>query len=146
MDPPQAHYSTISEKLDLLRKTLDERAMSVVCHLPTFLYTADLTESLRQASVKEMLSSLEVAASLHPLKVVLHPSYLLGLGVFVAERVREYSLTSLRTIVEKAEQLGLCLCIENMFPRSNLFVEPADFAEVFRNFPTLKLTSGHRSC
>lgn len=145
MDPPQAHYTTIGEQRDLLRKSLDERAMGLVCHLPTFLYTADLTESLRQASVKEMLSSLEVAASLQPLKVVLHPSYLVGLGVFVVDRVREYGLTSLRTIVEKADRLGLCLCLENMFPRSNLFVEPSDFAEVLRIFPTLKLTldTGH---
>ncbi len=110
LDPPQAHHTMIREQSDLLRKALDERGMSLVCHLPTFLYTADLTDSLREASIKEMLLSLEVAASLRPLKVVLHPSYVLGLGVFVADRVREYGLTSLRTIEEKADHLGLCLC------------------------------------
>ena len=74
MDPPQAHYRVIREKKVELLKALDRHTMRVVCHLPTFVSTADLTDRLRETSLVEVLDSLEIAAELKPLKVVLHPS------------------------------------------------------------------------
>ena len=61
------------------------------------------------------------------------------------DQEREYALRSLDVIVEKANNLGLCLCIENMFPQSPSLVDPEDFVEIFERFPTLKLTldTGH---
>ena len=54
-------------------------------------------------------------------------------------------MASLEAIVERAHQLGLCLCIENMFPRSHWLVDPEEFQEVLNCFPTLNLTldTGH---
>jgi sugar phosphate isomerase/epimerase len=145
MDPPQAHYTQILQQLDAIRKKLDRLEMELVCHLPSFLSTADLTPGLREASVKEMISSLEVAAELNPMKVVLHPSYSMGLGPLVPDLVAAYALQSLTAAVEAADRLGVVLCLENMFPRANSLVEPEDFADVFERFPTLKLTldTGH---
>jgi sugar phosphate isomerase/epimerase len=140
MDPPQAHFTQIRHQKEALLRGLERHGMGLVCHLPTFLSLADLTESVRTASVTEMLGSLEVAAELHAMKVVVHPSYVTGLGGFVADQAREYGLRSLRTIVDKADALGLCLCLENMFPRTNSLVNPDDFDTVFAKFPTLKLT------
>jgi len=61
------------------------------------------------------------------------------------EQVKEYLLKSLELIVEKADRLGLCLCIENMFPQYYSLVNAEDFVEVFERFPTLRLTldTGH---
>jgi len=145
MDPPQAHYRMIRQQKEELLRTLDRCKMGLICHLPTFVSTADLTDSLRETSLNEVLESLEVAADLRPLKVVLHPSYIAGLGVFVMDQARQYALKSLEAIVEKADQLGICLCIENMFPRFHSLVDPEDFVEVFERFSTLKLTldTGH---
>jgi sugar phosphate isomerase/epimerase len=145
MDPPQAHHTTIRRQRDAILNNLEKFEMKLVCHLPTFLSTADLTESLRQTSVRETLDSLEVAASLHALKVVLHPSYITGLSVFVVDKAKKLAVESLAQIVEKADSLGLTLCIENMFPRSNSLVQPKDFLEIFDKFPTLKFTldTGH---
>ncbi len=145
MDPPQAHYRVIHQQKEELLRTLDRCKMGLICHLPTFVSTADLTDSLREASLNEVLESLEVAADLRPLKVVLHPSYIVGLAVFVMDQARQYALKSLEAIVEKADQLGICLCIENMFPRSHSLVDPEYFVEVFERFSTLKLTldTGH---
>jgi sugar phosphate isomerase/epimerase len=145
MDPPQAHYRVIREKKVELLTALDRHAMHVVCHLPTFVSTADLTDRLRETSLAEVLDSLETAAELKPLKVVLHPSTVRGLSVFVMEQVKEYLLKSLELIVEKADHLGLCLCIENMFPQYYSLVNAEDFVEVFERFPTLRLTldTGH---
>ncbi len=145
MDAPKAHYTLVRELKNELLKALDESGMKLVCHLPTFLFTADLTQRLRDASLEEMLESLGVAAELHPLKVVLHPSYLTGLSVFVTDQAKQHAARSLEAIVERADQLGLTVCLENMFPRSNSLCEPADFVEVFEKYPALKLTldTGH---
>jgi sugar phosphate isomerase/epimerase len=145
MDPPQAHYGLIGQQREELLRALDRANMALVCHLPTFVSTADLADGLREASLNEVLKSLEVAAGLRPLKVVLHPSIIMGLSVFVMDQARYYALKSLEVIVEKADHLGLCLCIENMFPRSHSLVDPEHFDEVFERFPSLKLTldTGH---
>ncbi|MCP4664909.1 MAG: sugar phosphate isomerase/epimerase, partial [Deltaproteobacteria bacterium] len=140
MDPPQAHHGTIRPQKKKLLKALKDFNMGLICHLPSFVSTADLTESIREASIKEVLASLEVAADLRPLKVVLHPSFIIGLGVLVMDQSRQYAITSLEAIVEKADRLGLCLCLENMFPQSNALVDAGDFMEIFDRFPGLKMT------
>lgn len=140
MDPPQAHYETIRRRGDNLVKALEHLNMGLVCHLPTFLSTADLNHAIREASVNEMLESLEVAADLRARKVVLHPSYITGLSVFVMDTVRKYALESLEAIVGKADELGMPVCMENLFPQLRSRAEPSDFVHVFERFPTLKLT------
>lgn len=140
MDSPQAHYRVIHQQKNEILKALDRCKMGLICHLPTFVSTADLTDSLREASLSEVLESLEVAAELRPMKVVLHPSNIRGLSVFVMDQARQYALKSLEAIVEKANYLGLCLCLENMFPQTNSLVNPEDFVEIFERFSTLKMT------
>ncbi len=145
MDSPQAHYTMIHKKKEELLRALDRHNMALVCHLPTFVSTADLTDSLREASLNEVLESMETAASLRALKVVLHPSHIGGLGAFVFDQAKQYALKSLDILVEKADQLGLCVCLENMFPRALFLVYPDDFMEIFERFPSLKMTldTGH---
>jgi sugar phosphate isomerase/epimerase len=145
MDSPNAHYTRVLKQKDRLLGALDALRMGLVCHLPTFVSTADLTESIREASVKEVKESLTVAAALSPEKVVLHPSVIGGLGPLVMEQARKYAFESLKSIVKHSEDLGLVLCIENMFPRTRSLVAPQDFVEVFERFPDLRLTldTGH---
>ncbi|MEJ2657119.1 MAG: sugar phosphate isomerase/epimerase [Desulfobacterales bacterium] len=145
MDPPQAHYSIIRQQKKRLLKALDRKKMRLICHLPSFVYTADLTRGLRQASLNEVLKSLEVASELGCLKAVLHPGYILGLGIFVMDQSRKYALESLDAIMEKADRLDLILCLENLFPKTHSLMEPEDFAEIFVKFPNLKMTldTGH---
>jgi sugar phosphate isomerase/epimerase len=145
MDPPRAHHSTIRQQARGIREALDRFGMGLVCHLPTFVSTADLTESLRKASLREILDSLETAALLQPMKIVVHPSHFGGLAVHVLDLVRGYAMESLAAVVEKGEELGMVLCLENMFPKTLSLVEPEDFHEVFGRFPSLKLTldTGH---
>ena len=145
MDPPQAHYSLIRQQKKRLLKALDRKQMKLVCHLPSFVYTADLTHGLRKASLNEVIKSLEVAAELGCLKSVLHPSYIMGLGIFVMDQAREYALESLEAIMEKADQLELLICLENLFPKAHSLVEPEDFTDIFEKFPNLKMTldTGH---
>ena len=140
MDPPQAHHKMIRQQKKKLLKALDGFKMGLICHLPCFVSTADLTEGIRRASLNEVLKALEIAADLRPLKVVVHPSFITGLGVLVMDQARQHDLASLEAIVEKADRLGLCLCLENMFPLSNSLVDPDDFVDIFERFPALKMT------
>jgi sugar phosphate isomerase/epimerase len=145
MDPPAAHYAAIRDQKAELLAALDRHKLQLVCHLPTFVSLADLTDSIRQASLTEVLKALETAASLAVEKVVAHPAAISGMGVFVPELARRHAYESLAVIVSKASELGLSLCLENMFPRSRFGVEVVEFRNIFNRFPTLKLTldTGH---
>ena len=86
MDAPEAHYAGLREQRAAIRQTLDHYGMDLICHLPTFIHTADLTPSIRQASREELLNSLAVARELGARKVVLHPSFVGGLARSVPDR------------------------------------------------------------
>jgi sugar phosphate isomerase/epimerase len=145
MDPPRAHYTIVRQQMNSILKSLNSHSMSVVCHLPTFVSTADLTDSIREASLQEMLNSMEVAAELGAPKVVLHPGRIGGLGLYVKEAAMALANESLAVIIDRAQELGLCVCLENMFPKCGAFVEPADFDGILQRFPGLRLTldTGH---
>lgn len=145
MDPPMAHYSRIAADLPTIARALKNHGLGLVCHLPTFVSTADLTESLRRASQDEMRRSLETAHTLGAGKVVLHPSPVTGLAAFVPETAKRYAFEFLAVMVEAAAESGIAICLENMFPRNRIGVTPEDFTEIFTAFPSLRLTldTGH---
>ena len=145
LDPPAAHYALMREERDGFKAALREHGMSLVCHMPTFVSLADLTDSIREASLDEVLRSLETAALLGAEKVVVHPAHISGMGVFVPQVAIDFALQSLAVIASKASELDLPLCLENMFPRARSCVEASDLKEVFSRFPTLKLAldTGH---
>lgn len=145
MDPPMAHYTMLLSAKKEIAHALKENGLGLVCHLPTFVSPADLTESLRHASLAEMQHSLDVAVELGAEKVVLHPCMVGGMGVFVQNMVKAFAFDFLAEMVAAAEKLHVVICLENMFPRNMLGVEPEDFAEIFAAFPSLKLTldTGH---
>ena len=145
MDPPMAHHNIIRTNLKAVAAALKDSGLGLICHLPTFVSTADLTDSLRRASVTEMHRSLELAAKLGAKKVVLHPSMVSGMGTFVLNTVKEYAFDFLSEMVNAAQQFDVTICLENMFPRNLLGVDVNDFEEIFRSFPSLRLTldTGH---
>jgi sugar phosphate isomerase/epimerase len=145
MDPPEAHHSTIRRQAGELLDALDRLKMGLICHLPCFVNPADLTESIRTASIAETLDSLKLAADLGAEKVVLHPGYISGLAVFVMGRARRFAMDGLRAVVDTGGELGITICLENMFPQARFLVKPADFEPVFGSFPSLRMTldTGH---
>ena len=140
LDPPEAHYSQVRRIRPQLLQDLQRWGMDLVCHMPTFVSLADLTDRIRQASLEEVLLSLEAAAGLQPQHVVLHPAHITAMGSYVTDLSRQYALDSLAAIAAKAGELGLAVCLENMFPRSRFCVEPDDFQQVFARFPALNMT------
>ena len=145
MDPPMAHHQMIAEQQSAIAESLKRHNLGLICHLPTFLSTADLAERIRQASLEEMLNSLEVAAQLGAEKVVLHPSMVFGMGGYVLDSVKEHALSFISAMVQAAQRLEITICLENMMPRNMLGVDCQYFEEIFTTFPSLKLTldTGH---
>jgi sugar phosphate isomerase/epimerase len=140
LDPPEAHHSKIVEQEKEILAALSHHGLGLICHLPTFLYLADLAPRLREASRLEMKDALHAAAALHPQKVVLHPPHIGGLGSLVMDRSKRLAMESLAAVLSEADRLGLCVCIENMFPKYPGWIDPKDFAPVLETFPSLKMT------
>ncbi|MEJ2638073.1 MAG: sugar phosphate isomerase/epimerase [Desulfosarcinaceae bacterium] len=140
MDPPQAHYRLLTAQGKTIRAHLEDLGLGLVCHMPTFVSTADLTDSIREASIEEVLGSLDVAADLGAAKVVLHPSTVKGMASLVMEEALARASDALHRFVTHAEVLGLSLCLENMFPHISPYVEASRFEPLFAQFPNLRLT------
>jgi sugar phosphate isomerase/epimerase len=95
---------------------------------------------LRKASLQETLSALEAGSELGIEKVVLHPGYITGLGKLLPDKAKGYGMESIEIILNKATDLGVTVCLENMFPQAHFLSHPHEFQEVFKSFPDLRLT------
>lgn len=140
MDEPQAHHSLLKKEKDRIVSVLRDRDLGLICHLPTFVSSADLTEALRKASVEELVESMETAGLLGAEKIVLHPGHATGLGARVPDLVRKYIFESLDTVLKRAQSLGLTVALENMSPGFVTLTEPEDFDEVLDRYPFLEMT------
>jgi sugar phosphate isomerase/epimerase len=139
MDPPEATPQKILSQKRSIRELLNRYGMGIIGHLPTFVWTSDLYESLRRVSLQENFDALEAGAELGIEKMVLHPGYITGLGKFLLDKARGYGMESIEIILKKATSLGITLCIENMFPQTHFLSHPHEFQEVFETFPELRL-------
>jgi len=139
-DPPEGLPTKLLRKTGQLRKALSDCGMGLVVHLPTFVWTADLTPRIRKASLDETLEALEVAKELDAKCVVLHPGVFVGLGVFLKKESEKIAMESLEMILDRASALGVKVGLENMFPKAGWLVTPEDFLPVMDRFPSLGLT------
>jgi sugar phosphate isomerase/epimerase len=145
MDAPFAHHTVIRDQQEALLEALNRHGLSLAFHLPTFVSTADMTETLREASIQETIRSMQVAAQLHPLKAVLHPSFIHGLGAMMRDQAQRHAMAAMERLLIEAGRLNLPVCVENMFPNALSLVRPEDFDVVFQMFPEAKMTldTGH---
>jgi len=139
MDPPEAAPQKVLAQKKSILNLLNRYKMGITGHLPTFVWTSDLYESLRKASLHENVEAIEASAELGIEKLVLHPGYITGMGKFVIDKAKRYGLESIEAILKKANSLGMTLCIENMFPQANFLTQPQEFQEVFETFPEIRL-------
>ena len=140
LDPPEANPQKILTQKKSILELLTRYGMGITGHLPTFLWTADLYESLRRVSIQENFEAMEAAAELGITKMALHPGYITGLGKFVLDKAKSHAMESIEIILKKAISLNITLGIENMFPQSHFLSNPNEFQEVFDAFPEIRLT------
>lgn len=140
MDPPEAHHETLHQLSAGIQAGLERYRMGLVCHLPTFIFTGDLTASIRQASRQELRSSIAVAAQLGAQKAVLHPSCITGMGRNVPALCESYARESLAEAVDVAARYHIDLCLENLFPQLTPFGSMDEWDQRFARYPQLGLT------
>ena len=140
MDPPEAHYEELRAQSAAIKASLARHDLGIVCHLPTFVSTADLTASIRQASRHEIRASIETAARLGARRAVLHPSYMSGMGRHVPALHATYARESLDEAVRCAADVGIDLCLENLFAQLTPFGTMDDWDRCFTRHPQLGLT------
>lgn len=140
MDAPEGHFTVLAKQRDAILLALAHYGMTLICHLPTFIHTADLTPGIRRASREELLNSLDMAYDLGAEKIVLHPSYVGGLGRHMPELARRYALENLDAVAALAEERGGRVCLENLFARLTPLSAPDDFAAMFNRWPRFAMT------
>jgi sugar phosphate isomerase/epimerase len=140
MDPPEAIPQKILAQKRSIRELLHRYKLGIIGHLPTFVWTSDLYESLRKASLRENFDALEAGAELGIEKVVLHPGYITGLGKFLLDKAKKHGMESIEAILKKSIHLGMTVCIENMFPQAQFLSQPHEFQSIFESFPEIRLT------
>ena len=75
---------------------------------------ASLNESIRKASVEEVIKSINLASKVGSEALVVHPGHMAFLARKFQEKIRENSLISLKECSRFAEECGIKLCVENM--------------------------------
>jgi sugar phosphate isomerase/epimerase len=140
LDAPLAHHAVVRQQRSEILGALADAGMGLVCHLPTFVHTADLTPALRQASREEIRRSLDVAAELGAEKVVAHPPAIGFMGALAMDRVRPLVEEGMAEMLDHATSRGVRVCLENMFPRYRVGVEPSTFEPLLAAWPALHLT------
>lgn len=140
MDAPEATPQKASAQKREILDLLSSHNFGLFGHLPCFVSTADLYESIRNASRKEVFDALEISPELGIEKLVLHPSYVTGLGKHLADEVKNMGYEFLEDVYVRTNDLGITLCLENMLPWSGWLFEPEEFRDVFKRFGKMKLT------
>ncbi|MEW6264627.1 MAG: sugar phosphate isomerase/epimerase family protein [Thermodesulfobacteriota bacterium] len=141
LDPPEASPARIDANLPAIEAAIAETGLKPrVGHLPTFVWLADIYDSIRRASLKEVDSALETCARLGLKKAVVHPGYITGLLTFIPQLGQNLVYRSLEELLASAERLRVTLCLENMFPRAGCFFRPEEFTEVLARYPQLMMT------
>lgn len=138
-DPPEATPQRVLSQRRALLELLERYKIGIMGHLPSFVWTSDLYDSLREASLQENLKAIEASAELGIRKLVLHPGYITGMGKFVFDKAKAHGLKSIEILLKKADSLDITLCIENMFPQAHFLTAPKEFQEIFDAFPELRL-------
>ena len=138
LDPPLAMPE--DNDIDEIKARCEDAGLTTpVAHLPTFVWLADPYESIRQASIMEVIKALDFLAPLGVKKAVLHPGYITGIMNILPEQARELGNNSLAKIVDAARDRGIVICLENMFPKAGQMYKAEEFQQVLADMPDLMM-------
>ncbi len=99
----------------ITKDIVDSFNIKISVHSPlSDINIASYNESMQRSSVLQIKKSIDLAASLDPHLVVVHPGHIPILGKKFESKILENSVKSLRECHRYAEDNGVMLCIENM--------------------------------
>ncbi len=102
-------YNSIS------KDTVDSYNIKITVHSPlSDINIASYNETMRRSSVSEIKNSIDLASTMEPCLVVVHPGQIPILGKKFGEKILANSKESLSECSKYAEDRGVMLCVENM--------------------------------
>ena len=102
-------YDSISKDI------VDSYNIKITVHSPlSDINIASYNETIRKSSVSLIKNSIELASSIEPGLVVVHPGQIPILGKKFGEKILANSKESLSECSRYAEDMGVMLCVENM--------------------------------
>ncbi len=108
-----------------IAQNLTQENIKVTVHLPFMdLSLGALDPWIKEASLRRTLWGIEVASLFKPLNLVLHSGYHMDYHREVKEKWRENFIESLEKIINLAEDLGVCISLENVFEPTPEFIKP----------------------
>jgi len=140
IDPPEATPEKLLANRDSILGALSAHGMGAIAHLPCFVRTADLYDSIRLASRMEVFKAIDALPELGIRIANLHPSYVSRMARHMGDYGRRLGIEFLKSALERAEENGVEITIENMCPSDGWLSEPEEFEEVLRAFPRAGLT------
>jgi len=140
IDPPEATPEKLLANRDQISNALSAHGMDAIAHLPCFVRTADLYDSIRYASRMEVFKAIDALPELGIRVANLHPSYISRMARHMGDYAHRLGIDFLRAALERAEEKGIGIRIENMCPSDGWLSEPEEFEEIFEAFPGLGLT------
>jgi sugar phosphate isomerase/epimerase len=106
------HRSRLADSTAALRELLDDHALECVVHLPFHgIDVGSPHEHVRTGSRREIEAALDVASALDARKAVLHPTSIAD----DPAAARSLMAEGVRRVDAYAEELGIELCVGNMF-------------------------------
>jgi sugar phosphate isomerase/epimerase len=97
------------------KDVVDSFNIKISVHSPlSDVNIASYNEAMRRSSVSQIKNSIDIAASIEPGIVVVHPGHIPILGNKFEDKILENSIASLDECSKYATDNGVMLCIENM--------------------------------
>lgn len=94
---------------------IDSYDVKISIHSPlSDINIASYNEAMRKSSVSQIKDSIDLASSIEPGIVVVHPGHIPILGKKFEDKIHKKSIESLHECSEYADDNGVMLCVENM--------------------------------
>ncbi len=140
IDPPEATPERLLANRGSISDALSAHGIWAIAHLPCSVRTADLYDSIRLASRMEVFKAIDALPELGIRIANLHPSHIPRMARHMGDYGRRLGMDFLRAALERAEERGIYITIENMCPSDGWLSEPEEFEEVLEAFPDVGLT------
>jgi sugar phosphate isomerase/epimerase len=102
-------YNSISKDI------VDSYNIKITVHSPlSDINIASYNQAIRRSSVSQIKKSIDIASSMEPGLVVVHPGHIPILGKKFRKKILNNSNESLSECSRYAEDIGVMLCVENM--------------------------------
>lgn len=132
----------LADEVNEVRTLADVHGVDIAVHLPLRVDLASPYEHVRDGSLVEIETALEVAGRLEARKAVVHASTMAFRGAYDDDDLLDNLIASLQHLDARADDHGVDLCVENL--KDDFCTLRDDFARIFEETDaSVCLDTGH---